>query len=144
MLVQQILKMKDTAGVFTVTPDRSVRDVAQVLAEKRIGGVVISSDGARPEGILSERDIVRTLAQRGPGCLDDQAQAMMTRDPICCGMDDTADQVLTRMTQGRFRHMPVVVDGNLVGIVTIGDVVKARLSQLSAERDALEGMIMGH
>ena len=144
MLVQQILKMKESDGVYTVTPDRAVRDVAQVLAEKRIGGVVISASGDTADGILSERDIVRTLAQRGPSCLDDTAGAMMTKDPVCCSRDDTADQVLTKMTEGRFRHMPVVEDGKLVGIVTIGDVVKARLSQLSAERDALEGMIMGH
>ena len=68
----------------------------------------------------------------------------MTPNPVCCAKDDTADSVLSRMTEGRFRHMPVVQDGRLVGIVTIGDVVKARLSELSMEKSALEGMIMGH
>ena len=76
--------------------------------------------------------------------MDDKAEALMTRDPVCCERRDTADEVLRRMTDGRFRHMPVVENGTLIGIVTIGDVVKARLNQLSMERDALEGMIAGH
>ncbi|WP_010141797.1 CBS domain-containing protein [Oceanicola sp. S124] len=144
MLVQQILKSKGTEGVFTVTPDVTIREVAQILREKRIGGVVVSSDGAHAEGILSERDIVRALAVRDEGVMELAASALMTRDPVCCSLEMNSDQVLGKMTEGRFRHMPVVQEGVLVGIVTIGDVVKARLSQLSAEKDALEGMIMGH
>ncbi|QPM89875.1 CBS domain-containing protein [Pseudooceanicola algae] len=144
MLVQQILKSKGTEGVFTVTPDLAVHAVTHLLTEKRIGGVVVSRDGDTADGILSERDIVRALALRGPSCLDLETSALMTANPVCATMDMSADQVLEKMTEGRFRHMPVTRDGKLVGIVTIGDVVKARLSQLAAEKDALEGMIMGH
>ena len=144
MLVQQILKLKGAEGVFTVSPDQLVHEVTHLLTEKRIGGVVVSRNGETADGILSERDIVRALALRGPSCLDLATSALMTADPVCATLDMTADQVLEKMTEGRFRHMPVIRDGSLVGIVTIGDVVKAKLSQLSAEKDALEGMIMGH
>ena len=144
MLVQQILKSKGSTSVVTTTPDTSITDVAKLLSQHRIGGVVVSPDGEHVLGILSERDIVRTLSTRGPACLDDRAEALMTANPICCARDDTADTVLQRMTEGRFRHMPVVESGSLVGIVTIGDVVKARLNELSMEKTALEGMIMGH
>lgn len=144
MLVQQILKSKGDSGVITVTPDTLVSEAANILAERRIGGVIVSTDGERPEGILSERDIVRALAVRGASCLQETVSEMMTRNPVCCTRQDTSDAVLTRMTDGRFRHMPVVEEGRLVGIVTIGDVVKARLEELSMEKSALEGMIMGY
>lgn len=144
MIVQQILKSKASEGVVTVPYDMSIAEVSRVLTENRIGGVVVSSSGDTADGILSERDIVRALAHRGPSILADNASQLMTKDPVCCQRRDTADEVLRRMTDGRFRHMPVVEDGVLVGIVTIGDVVKARLNELSMERDALEGMIAGH
>ncbi len=144
MLVQQILKSKGDGGVITIEPGTLISDAASILAEKRIGGLVVSKDGASADGILSERDIVRSLAMRGASCLSDKAEDMMTRNPVCCSLQDTSDAVLARMTDGRFRHMPVVQEGKLVGIVTIGDVVKARLNELSAEKDALEGMIMGY
>ncbi|MGH1459747.1 MAG: CBS domain-containing protein [Paracoccaceae bacterium] len=144
MLVHQILKSKGDDGVVTVTPSTPISEVAQILAERRIGGVVVSKDGTTAEGILSERDIVRSLALRGAVCLTEKASDMMTRGPVTCRRDETSDDVLQRMTTGRFRHMPVVEDGQLVGIVTIGDVVKARLQELAMEKNALEGMIMGH
>ncbi|WP_372612189.1 CBS domain-containing protein [Aquicoccus sp.] len=144
MLVHQILKSKGDTSVITVAPGTSVAEAAQILAERRIGGVIVSTDGRRAEGILSERDIVRSLALRGAVCLSETVDQMMTRNPVCCSKSETADSVLQRMTNGRFRHMPVVEDEELVGIVTIGDVVKARLEELSMEKDALEGMIMGH
>lgn len=144
MLVQQILKAKGNDGVVTVKPGTEVSEVAKILAERRIGGVIVSSDGKSPEGIISERDIVRALAVKGAACMSEMVEDLMTRNPVCCSRDNTADDVLTRMTDGRFRHMPVVQDGALVGIVTIGDVVKARLQELAMERNALEGMIMGH
>ncbi|HKL55670.1 MAG: CBS domain-containing protein [Roseovarius sp.] len=144
MLVQQILKSKGDDGVLTIKPGTQVSEAAQILAERRIGGLVVSRDGEHPEGILSERDIVRALAVRGGGCLTETVDEMMTRNPVCCSRQDSSDAVLARMTDGRFRHMPVVEDGKLVGIVTIGDVVKARLQELSMEKDALEGMIMGY
>ncbi len=144
MLVQQILKSKGDGGVITVKPSVLVSEAASILAEKRIGGLVVSKDGESADGILSERDIVRSLAMRGATCLTDKVKDQMTRNPVCCTLQDTSDAVLTRMTDGRFRHMPVVADGKLVGIVTIGDVVKARLQELAMEKDALQGMIMGH
>lgn len=144
MLVHQILKSKGDAKVITVAPATSVADAAQTLAERRIGGLVVSGDGSHVDGILSERDIVRSLALRGAVCLQETVEQMMTRNPVCCTRDESADMVLERMTNGRFRHMPVVEGGELVGIVTIGDVVKARLDELSMEKNALEGMIMGH
>ena len=144
MLVQQILKSKGDDEVITVQPGTLVSDAAQILAERRIGGVVVSREGDTADGILSERDIVRALAVKGAGCLTETVDDMMTRNPVCCSKQDSSDQVLARMTEGRFRHMPVVEEGKLVGIVTIGDVVKARLQELSMEKDALEGMIMGY
>lgn len=144
MLVHQILKAKGDSGVVTVTPGTGVAEVAQILAERRIGGVVISSDGKQAEGIISERDIVRALGVRGAGCMEETVDDLMTRNPVCGSRNDSADAILQRMTDGRFRHMPITENGQLVGIVTIGDVVAARLEELSMERNALEGMIMGH
>lgn len=144
MLVQQILQAKGDHGVITITPQTDVSDAAKLLAERRIGGLVVSEDGQAPDGILSERDIVRSLAMRGAVCLDDKVKDLMTAKPVCCSKEDSSDVVLAKMTDGRFRHMPVVEGGVLVGIVTIGDVVKARMDELAMEKDALEGMIMGH
>ncbi|WP_372893263.1 CBS domain-containing protein [Rhodosalinus sp.] len=144
MQVQQILKLKGDTGVVTVAPGATLAEAAALLAERRIGSVVVSADGARPEGILSERDIVRELAARGGGCLRDTVGDTMTRAVETCALGDPADHVLARMTEGRFRHMPVLEGGAMVGLVTIGDVVKARLTELSMEKDALESMIMGY
>jgi len=144
MRVSQILSSKGTEGVMTIPPDVSVTEAVKLLSDNRIGSVVVTSDGTHAIGILSERDIVRELGRRGPVCLDDLVSDMMTRDPVTCTVADTADEVLARMTAGRFRHMPVVQDGKMVGLITIGDVVKSRLSELAMEKDALEGMIMGH
>ena len=144
MLVHQILKLKDDEGVITLTPGTKVSEAAQLLSAKRIGTIVVSSDGKSPEGILSERDIVREIGKRGSGCLDDNVDALMTRDPVTCSRSEDAQSVLGKMTEGRFRHLPVVEDGEMVGLISIGDVVKARLQELSMEKEALEGMIMGH
>ena len=144
MLVRQILNAKPQPGVETIPPDASVAEAAQRLSEKRIGSLVVCADGKAPEGILSERDIVRELGRRGDGCLADRVSALMTRKLITCGLDETADQVLAKMTEGRFRHIPVMEGEKMVGLISIGDVVKARLSELAMEKDALEGMIMGH
>ncbi|MGR3617364.1 MAG: CBS domain-containing protein [Paracoccaceae bacterium] len=144
MLIQAILKSKSSDGVVTVKPDACIADAAKILAEKRIGTVVVSADGVSPDGILSERDIVRELAKSGGGCLDQQVSEYMTRDLVTCTSQSNVEEVLTQMTAGRFRHMPVVEDGQLVGIVTLGDAVKAQLSVVAMEKDALAGMIMGH
>ena len=145
MQVHQILRSKPKTDIITVVPGSSVADAARLLAERRIGAVVVSKDGKTPLGILSERDIVRDLGRRGSGCLTDTVESLMTRNLVSCGPKDSADSVLEKMTAGRFRHMPVMDDGGeMVGIISIGDVVAARMSELAMEKDALEGMIMGN
>ncbi|WP_170357675.1 CBS domain-containing protein [Ruegeria arenilitoris] len=145
MLVQAILKSKSTDGVVTVAPSMTVSDAAKILADKRIGTVIVSEDdGETAAGILSERDIVRELAASGSGCLTQPVSAFMTKKLVTATQQDKVQDVLARMTEGRFRHMPIVEDGKLIGIVTLGDVVKAQLSELAMEKDALQGMIMGH
>ena len=144
MLVRQILSSKAAEGVLTIKPDASVSDAANILSSKRIGSLVASDDGKTPAGILSERDIVREIGKRGPGCLSETVGQMMTKNVQTCSASDKADEILARMTEGRFRHMPVMDGDKMVGIITLGDVVKARLSELAMEKDALEGMIMGH
>ena len=144
MLIQAILKSKASDAVVTVKPDACVSDAAKLLSEKGIGTVVVSADGVAADGILSERDIVRELAKSGGGCLDKDVSNYMTSKLVTCTGQANIEDVLQQMTEGRFRHMPVVEDGKLVGIVTLGDVVKAQLSLVAMEKDALEGMIMGH
>lgn len=143
MLVQQILKAKAEQGVATVPPGTTVREAVEILSVRRIGAVIVSSDGRRVAGILSERDVVRELGRRGAACLDDAVEKVMTAAIVGCTASDTADQVLERMTAGRFRHMPVMEAGQMIGLISIGDVVKARLDELAMEKDALEGMIKG-
>ncbi|MBI1418383.1 MAG: CBS domain-containing protein [Limimaricola sp.] len=144
MLVHQILSSKPAVGVLTISPEASVGDAVALLSSKKIGAVVVSRDGVTAEGIVSERDIVRELGNRGTGCLTEAVAAIMTRKLVTCGKEDSADRVMQVMTEGRFRHLPVLEGGRMVGLVSIGDVVKARLAELAMEKHALEGMIMGH
>jgi CBS domain-containing protein len=143
MLVQQILTSKGDDGVVTVPPGTSVQKVAEVLSARRIGAVIVSADGKAAKGIVSERDIVRELGRRGAACLNDPVESLMTAKIVSCTRTESTDAVLGRMTDGRFRHMPVIEEGRMVGLISIGDVVKARLMELAAEKDALEGMIKG-
>ena len=143
MLVSQILKTKPDDKVVTTKPGLSVSEAAKMLSEKKIGTLVISADGKTPDGILSERDIVRELGRQGAGCLQKNVESMMTTKLVTCSRDDRSDAILQKMTDGRFRHMPVLEDGELVGLISLGDVVKAQLQELSMEKKALEGMIMG-
>jgi len=144
MLVQQVLKLKADDGVVTVSPGAAVAEAAAILSARKIGSVVVSDDGKSAQGVLSERDIVREIGKRGTRCMTDKVSDIMTPNPVTCQLSETADAILQRMTDGRFRHLPVVEAGQMVGIVTIGDVVKARLMELQHEKDALQGMIMGH
>lgn len=143
MIVRQILNSKGGGDVVTIGSGVSVADAVTMLSEKKIGAVVVSDDGAVPAGILSERDIVREIGRRGTSCLDNSVSDMMTRELVSCTADESADQVLAKMTEGRFRHMPVMDGEKMIGLISIGDVVKARLAELSMEKDALEGMIKG-
>ncbi|MFC0340460.1 MULTISPECIES: CBS domain-containing protein [Paracoccus] len=146
MIVKQILAMKSGPDeIVTIRPDTTVAEAARLLSERRIGAVVVSSDGRKAEGILSERDIVRELGRSGAEVLERTASEMMTRKVSTCVCADDALEVLERMTQGRFRHLPVVDDkGEMLGVVSIGDVVFGRLKELNAEKEALTGMIMGN
>ena len=145
MLVHQILSSKAKSGVLTVESTALVSEAANILAKNRIGSVVVSDDGGRTaSGILSERDIVRELATSGSACLNQPVSAYMTRDLFTSTSQASVEQVLTQMTEKRFRHMPVVEDGKMIGLVTLGDLVKAQLTVLAMEKQALEGMIMGH
>lgn len=129
------------AGVFTVAPGESVGDVARHLKEKDIGALVVTNDGVRVEGILSERDIVHEMAGKGVALLDMQARDIMTRDVVTCRREDTISEVLTLMTERRIRHLPVVEDGRLCGMISIGDAVKSRLDEAVAEAEALREYI---
>ncbi len=144
MLVSHILKSKGANGVVTVKPGTPVSQAAEVLSSRRIGTVLVSEDGKSVAGILSERDIVREIGKRGGACLLDSVDDLMTKTLVTCTPANSADEVLTKMTEGRFRHMPVFEGSEMIGLISLGDVVKARLSELSMEKQALEGMIMGH
>lgn len=144
MIVKQILAMKTGPDhVATVSPGDPVSRAVEVMAQRSIGAVVVTTDGVTPEGILSERDIVRELA-RGGDPMARPVSDLMTRKVATCVCADDALAVLERMTEGRFRHLPVVdTDGRMVGVVSIGDAVSARLKELASEKEALTGMIMG-
>lgn len=153
MLVNQLLSMKGAAGkpgvegatIATVKPTDTVAEAVKILSDLRIGAVVVSTDGKKPEGILSERDIVRQLGKNGAAVLDSPISDLMTREVQTCGRSEDALAILDRMTKGRFRHLPVIdEDGNMLGVVSIGDAVSGRLQELAAEKEALTGMIMGN
>jgi len=143
MLVKQILTNKPD-GVITIAPGSSLQAAIELLAARRIGAVVVSPDGKKVSGIVSERDIVRELGKRGTACLDQTVDSVMTRSIYGCAPGDTADQVLESMTRRRFRHMPVMDAGAMIGFISIGDVVAARMAELQMEKEALTGMIMGN
>ena len=144
MLVSKVLQGKEKLGVITIKPSASLNDALKMLDEHSIGTVIVSQTGVTADGILSERDIVRQLARKGGGILTQPVSDFMTKDPVTCRRDQSIANVLETMTNRRFRHMPIVEDGVLVGIITIGDAVKAQISELSMEKDALESMIAGN
>ena len=136
MRISDVLRTKGTQ-VVTVTPDTTVRRLLAVLAENRIGAVVVSGDGRRVEGIASERDIVRALASRGAAVMSEPVTAIFTAEVRTVTPETPVEEVMRLMTELRVRHAPVVVDGRLGGIVSIGDVVKNRMDELETERTAL-------
>jgi len=143
MLVSHILKSKADDGVVAIAPEASVTEAVALLSARKIGAFIVSTDGKTALGILSERDVVRELGRRGPAVLAEKVASLMTAKLVTCQRSDRTDAVLQHMTDGRFRHMPVIEAGQMVGLISIGDVVKARLTELHAEKDALEGMIKG-
>lgn len=141
MLVQDILKIKG-AEIHSISPDRSISEAATQLTECRIGSVVVLK-GQALVGILSERDIVRAIARRGAACLDEPVSALMTKDVVTCKRDQTISIVMEMMSNGRFRHVPVVDAGAVVGVISIGDVVKHRLDETQEEVRQLAAYVAG-
>lgn len=136
MRVKDILNKKGTA-VATIDPDATIAEAVAMLHDRRIGAVVVSADGATVGGILSERDVVGALATLGTGLLTARVRQFMTGEVLTCEPDDELRRLAITMTDKRFRHMPVTVDGRLAGIVSIGDVVKHRVDELQTEHDQL-------
>ena len=140
MTVSRILAEKGR-DVFTTQPYRTLKEVIDMLAARGVGAVVVADASMNVLGILSERDVVRVLAQHGAAALDDQVSRHMTPKVDTVTRDATIDQLMETMTEGRFRHLPVVEDGRLIGIVSIGDVVKRHVSAIDSERQALREYI---
>ncbi len=140
MQVSVLLQTKGT-DVVTVRPDATIAEVAVVLAEHRIGAVVVTADGRAIDGVLSERDIVRALAHPDNGMLSATASSLMTADVVSCEPDTTIEELMSTMTERRIRHMPVLVDGCLAGLVSIGDVVKHHIATLEVEKQAMHDYI---
>ncbi len=142
MLIGTIVQGKG-ARVVTVPPHATVTELLGLLAEHNIGAVVVSADGQAISGIVSERDIVRHLQQRGGAVLSEPVSSIMTVEVRTCGPDENVEDLRKTMTVHRFRHVPVVQDGRLVGIVSIGDVVKSAIEELETERAHLVGYLHG-
>lgn len=140
MIVNHILSLKGR-DVATIDPGRTLSEAAKVLAERRIGALLIV-DGQRPvSGIISERDIVRAVAKHGAKALDEPVSRFMTEKVLTCTGETSVTHVMGLMTQQKFRHVPVVEGDRLVGIVSIGDVVKERLEEVEAEAEAIKEYI---
>jgi CBS domain-containing protein len=140
MRITDVLRVKGTR-VVTVTPDTTVRQLLTVLAEHGIGAVIVSADGTSIDGIASERDIVRAFAKRGASAMSEPVTAIYTPEVHTVTPDTQIEEVMRMMTERRVRHAPVVLDGSLRGIVSIGDVVKNRIDELETERAALTDYI---
>ena len=139
MTVRTILNSKGHQ-VQSVEPGARLSEAVKILSERRIGAVLVLSQG-RIEGILSERDIVRVLGERGASVLDEPVSSVMTRKVVSCREKDTVGEIMEMMTNGKFRHLPVVEDGRVVGLISIGDVVKWRVGEYEREQEALRDYI---
>ncbi len=144
MLVRDILSTKQIGKIISVVTTDKVSTAAELLSEMRIGAVIVRDAGNEMDGILSERDIVRELGRSGSGCLTNVVSDLMTSNVKSCTSTDTTQQVMQMMTDGRFRHMPVMDDGKLVGVISIGDVVAARIKEVQFENDSMADLIAGN
>ena len=140
MTVKAILSVKGT-DVFTIEPTANLAGAARLLADRKVGALVVTGPDRRVIGIVSERDIVQELAAHGTAALELPLTDIMTRNVTTCGIGDTISMVMERMTNGKFRHLPVVEQGRLAGLVSIGDVVKHRLKEMEREQSALRDYI---
>jgi CBS domain-containing protein len=136
MKIGDVLKGKGS-GVVTMRPDSTIDTVVRRMRLERIGAVIISPDGKSIIGILSERNILHALVEHGTALLALKAEDLMTREVVTCGLEDTLQSVMVKMTQRRIRHLPVVEQGQLAGIVSIGDAVKSRLEEVELEANVL-------
>lgn len=141
MRISEVLHSKGD-NVVTIKPETSVRDLIGLLSKHNLGALVVSTDGSTVQGIVSERDVVRRLA-RGPEVLDAPVRDIMTTDVHSCRPDDYVNGLMHLMTEQRIRHVPVIVDERLAGIISIGDVVKSRIGELEFERDQLSNYVAG-
>jgi CBS domain-containing protein len=141
MTVSRIISAKGR-DVSTVQPHRTLAQVAATLVERKIGAVVVTGADGGIKGILSERDIVRAVAKAGASALEEPVSRHMTQHVVTCHESDLIVEVMEEMTRGRFRHMPVVNDGKLAGIISIGDVVKHRIAETEAESQLMRDYIM--
>jgi CBS domain-containing protein len=142
MRISDLLRRKGNI-VVTVKPEQSVTELLDLLAEHGVGALVVSSDGTGVEGIVSERDVVRRLQRDGSSLLNAPVRDIMTARVHTCPPETDLEELMRVMTQGRFRHVPVIQEGHLIGIVSIGDVVKHRIDELQSERDQLTAYITG-
>jgi CBS domain-containing protein len=140
MKISDVIRDKSNNDVITITPDATVRDLLALLAEHNIGAVIVSGDGASVDGIVSERDVVRKL-NGNDEVLDGPVEEIMTAVVQTCEPDQDVDQLMVQMTERRIRHVPVVDDGELIAVISIGDVVKSRIGQLEFERDQLDSYV---
>ena len=140
MIVSQLLKSKGFQ-VYTVSEETNINEISRILSEKRIGVAVIINESKNVIGIISERDIIRGLSKYGEKVLDMPSKALMTKNVITIGLDSHIDDLMREMTNSRIRHMPIVEDEKLVGLISIGDVVKNRVEELQAEGDMLREYI---
>ncbi len=142
MLIGQILAGKGREVVST-RPDATIAEVAKLLKARRIGAVVVTDPSGELCGIISERDLARGLADHGADLLQLRVRDLMTAEVSTCAPDDGIDKLMQQMTEGRFRHLPVVEDGRMIGIISIGDVVKHRMDEIQGEADAMREYISG-
>jgi CBS domain-containing protein len=140
MTVRAILSHKGR-DVVTIAPTATLSEAVKLLSERRIGAVIVTGADSRVAGILSERDIVRVIGERGHAALEENVGAVMTRKVITCTETDTIASIMERMTAGKFRHLPVVDQGRLAGVISIGDVVKMRVHEIEHETEALREYI---
>jgi CBS domain-containing protein len=140
MRIVDVLKSKPSQDVVTIDPDAGVRELIALLAEHNVGALIVSTDGETVDGIVSERDVVRHLHSDGT-VINNVVRAIMTEAVETCEPDSNLDDLMEVMTRRRIRHVPVVREGKLVGIVSIGDVVKHKMSQLEFERDQLDSYV---
>ncbi len=140
MKISDVIRGKASNAVVTVTPDTSVRDLLALLAEYNIGAVIVSGDGTAVDGIVSERDVVRRLVGHDE-VLDAPVEQIMTTVVQTCDPDFDVDALMAQMTEHRIRHVPVMDDGELIAVISIGDVVKSRITQLEFERDQLDSYV---